>query len=60
MEEVVLGGGGNKRLGGLEGLGPKFNGGDIVLHLCARCDIELEVVDELLELLQGTENMETF
>ncbi len=58
VEEVVLGGGGDKSLGGLEDSSPLLNGLDVVTHVGARSNIELEVVDELLQLLHSFDDVE--
>ena len=58
VEGVVLGDSGDESGWAEELLGIDFDGGHIVLHLCARGGIELEVVDELLELLNGTDEVE--
>ena len=60
VEEVVLGGLGDEGLGLLEDGGPLLDLLDVVTHVGARSNIELEVVDHLFELLHGSEDVETF
>ena len=59
VEEVVLGGLGDEGLGLLEDGGPLLNSLDVVTHGGARSNIKLEVVDELLELFHGFDDVET-
>ena len=60
VEKEVLGGVGNEGLGLGEDSGPLLDGGEVVVHssVHARSHVGLEVEDELLELLDGGEDVE--
>ena len=60
VEEVVLGSLGDEGLGLLEDGGPLLDLLDVVTHVGAGSNIELEVVNHLFELLHGSEDVESF
>ena len=57
MDQEVLGGGGDELSLVLEDLGPGLDGGDISRQSMARSNISLPVVNELLELLDGGDDV---